>query len=193
MNSRLTLDGIQNTFSRSSEWDACFPIQSHGYYDLLALREKTWMPENPFRIIREEILSLGLDTKDVGLFRKLINEYKKDRIRKRELYAKMKVFRRQRELIEVESAFGGMGVYQSEIFQKVNYDKFDNHERCEHVDFNRRALSFGYRIRINPAMINSGWNSYNVNRYFFVRIYRRFGLKLNFFNSIRRMNNRLGQ
>ena len=193
MNSRLSFDGIQNTFLRRSEWDACFPVQSHGYYDLLALREKIWMPQNPLQLIRQEISSLGLDAKDVSPVKKLFNEYKKDRIRKRQLYEKMKVFHRQDELIEVESAFGGMGVYRSEIFQEINYDKFENDEECEHVDFNKRALSFGYRIRINPGMINSGWNSYNVNRYFVVRLYRRFGLRLNLFLYLRRMKNRQSQ
>lgn len=192
MNSRLALDGLQDTFSRSHEWDACFPIQSHGYYDLLALRENTWMPENPFQKIRQEIISLNLDPEGESLFRRLLYEYKKDRIRKRELYAKMKVFRGQRALIKVDSAFGGMGIYRSEIFQRVNYDKFENTEECEHVDFNKKALSFGYRIRINPAMINSGWNSYNVNRYLLLRIYRRFGLKFNFFIRMRKIKNRLG-
>lgn len=193
MNSRLSLDGIQNTLLRSNEWDACFPVQSHGYYDLLALREKIWMPQNPLQLIRQEISSLDLDARDVSLIKKLFNEYRKDRIRKRQLYEKMKVFHHQRELIEVESAFGGMGIYRSEIFQEVNYDKYEKDEGCEHVDFNKRALSFGYRIRINPAMINSGWNSYNVNRYFLVRIYRRFGLRLSLFLYIQRMKNRQSQ
>lgn len=193
MNSRLSLGGIQDTFSKSMEWDACFPIQSHGYYDLLALREKTWMPENPLLKIRDEILSLDLDTKTKSLKRKLLNEFKKDRIRKRELYAKMKVIRRQHEMIKVESAFGGMGIYRSEIFQKVNYDKFKDDEGCEHVDLNKKAISHGYRLLINPLMINSGWNSYNVNRYVIVRIYRRFGLRLNLFIRIRNIKFQLGQ
>lgn len=193
INSRLSLEGIQDAFSKKRDWDACFPVQSRGYYDLLALREKTWMPVNPFLKIRDDISLLKLHAKTDALIFKILREYKIERIRKRELYDKMKIFRRQSELINVESAFGGMGIYQSEIFHSVNYDVFGYQEECEHVDFHKRAISQGYRLCINPKMINSGWNSYNINRFLFIRLYRKLGLRLNFFALIYKLKNRYNQ
>jgi hypothetical protein len=80
--------------------------------------------------------------------------------------------------IPVQSAFGGIAIYKTKIFFDSDYGSSDSTEGCEHVDFNLKASMLGYRLVINPAFVNSHWNSYNLNRLYIVRLYRKLGISL---------------
>jgi len=83
----------------------------------------------------------------------------------------MRVIPRNSNWIKVVSAFGGFGIYRFEVFSEHNYDKYDPElsEISEHVDFHMKLNSDGKKLYINPNLINSNWNTYNVNRYFVIR------------------------
>ena len=49
--------------------------------------------------------------------------------------------------IEVNSAFGGLGIYKAQPYLEVEYSGED----CEHVPFHRRMKEKGWSIHLNPA------------------------------------------
>ena len=177
MNTALESDSISRLFSSQTSWDACFANQKHGYYDLYALREITWMPRNCFTDL--ELIKNKIST-DIPhryqffkRFRRLIAY---DQARKISLYDKMRVISREANWIQVDSAFGGLGIYKSKWFIKYDYstnakEQFTN---SEHVDFNLKCSKDGANLFIVPKLMNSSWNEYNVNRYFVIRQVRQF-------------------
>lgn len=55
-----------------------------------------------------------------------------------------------RELpFQVESCFGGLGLYKYETLQNVKYDSYD----CEHVCLHNEIRKNGYSVWMNPAQI----------------------------------------
>lgn len=60
-------------------------------------------------------------------------------------------------LIEVRSAFGGFGVYQTRYLDGCRYEGFDSlsKEKCEHLSLHQCVILNGGRIFINPKFQNS--------------------------------------
>ena len=177
MNSKLTKVAVDTCFEDSANWDACFANQKYGYYDLYALRHPEWMPNNCFDDLAKEKAKIPL--KYFGsnnLFLKIIALYIFDRARKVTIYDKMKILEVNSEWIKVQSAFGGFGIYKSKLLIECNYDRVSDSQflASEHVDINTKLISKGYSLFINPNLVNSNWNTYNVNRFFFIRQFRNF-------------------
>ena len=61
-------------------------------------------------------------------------------------------------MIEVDSAFGGLGIYTHEAFLACRYAGTDNQaggiDVADHIPFHRDLRTKGFRIFINPALIN---------------------------------------
>jgi len=61
-------------------------------------------------------------------------------------------------LIEVDSAFGGLGIYMREAFLAGRYEgtdiDADGIDVADHIPFHKDLRKKGYRIFINPALIN---------------------------------------
>jgi hypothetical protein len=178
INDKLSKRGLMSCFDNEKEWDACFPIQKHGYHDLLALRATDWNTSNPFQVVRE-LISEETKKAEHSLFkRKLILPFRIDRIRRHYFYAKMLRLGKANRLIPVQSAFGGIAIYKSKVFFQTDYGTADSIEGCEHVDFNVNVAKKEFKLMINTSFVNSNWNSYNLNRYFLVRLYRKTGLRV---------------
>lgn len=60
-------------------------------------------------------------------------------------------YNRNETLLEVQSAFGGLAIYNVEPIRKFNltYDESD----CDHVTLNKKLVELGYRNYMNPAQI----------------------------------------
>lgn len=177
MNSAIKNNSIFKLFCSQTSWDACFANQKHGYYDVYALRENSWMPNNCFdelQLIRSRI------SKDSPSKFQLLKRLKRliefDNARKITIYDKMRVIPKNTNWINVDSAFGGLGIYKSKWFIRYDYSKKSNHDtsHSEHVDFNLKCRNFGAEFFIVPSMINSNWNEYNINRYFIMRQSRQY-------------------
>ena len=177
MNTALKRNSISKLFTSQISWDACFPNQKHGYYDLYALREATWMPRNCFadlELIKSEI------SKDIPYKYQFLKRIRRliahDQARKIALYDKMRVISKRAHWIQVDSAFGGLGIYKSKWFIKYDYSKKSDHDTLdsEHVDFNLKCRNVGAEFFIVPSMINNNWNEYNINRYFIMRQSRQY-------------------
>ena len=97
-----------------------------------------------------------------------------DKARKKAIYSKMIRIRRNSPWIQVISGFGGFAIYKSQIF--LQYDYSANGalaKESEHVALHSKVVSSGGKVFINPALINSNMNTYNINRILIVRELRR--------------------
>jgi hypothetical protein len=76
--------------------------------------------------------------------------------------------------IEVESAFGGLALYDSAVFKFTNYSGIDElgNEICEHVHFNRVIRQHGGLIYINPKLVNTTETDHSSRAHFIQLIYR---------------------
>ena len=114
-------------------------VRGH-YYDIYALRHKTWCPDDFYIAIKDD-LKKGLS-------------YQKSYLRN--VIPKMVNIKPFANEIEVDSAFGGLAIYRkSGIPQDASYlgvDKNGN-EVCEHVSFHFSIKNNKGKIFINPRLI----------------------------------------
>lgn len=146
------LDGVNNDINEESikscweydQWDVCTANQSAPYYDVWALRHKIWNPSDCWDLYR------------------FLEKYSSDREQNKiaAIYSKMIRIPISNHWIEVDSAFGGLAIYKAKLFHEAEYCgiRNDGQEICEHVPLNLKLRSLGYRIFINPKLINSGFN-----------------------------------
>jgi hypothetical protein len=171
MNSRISSDAIQSSFDRD-DWGAVLSNQRGGYYDVLALRHPSWCPQDVMADLRKEQSSIDKTVlRRRSLIRRTRIRFEYDRARKKAIYSKMIKIKRDEDWIEVNSGFGGLGIYKAELFKHFDYSlhEGDLDFESEHVAFSKRITEDGKRIFINPKMINNYFNTYNVNRFMLVR------------------------
>lgn len=154
INSDLTKESVKSCFNRS-DWDACFANQYKYYYDIYALRHKEWSPDNCWRYETQ--------LRESGVPHVIARE--------RAVYSRQRKIHSKSNWIEVDSAFGGFGLYDRRILQDIEYKSRDlqNLVTCEHVTFHEELRRKGARLYINPGLINSRQNSHTSNRLFFNR------------------------
>lgn len=171
MNSRISKMDINHSLE-SEGWDAALANQWLGYYDLLALRHPIWMPgncfEEYFRALEKNLAFKQFRNNYLGAFR---SYYLADRLKAKYVYSRMIKIPRTADAIEVKSGFGGFGIYKAQVF--LNCDYAINSEiflgECEHITLSRQMSENGYKIYIHPWLINSFWNTYNVNKFSVIR------------------------
>jgi len=171
MNKRIDAAAINSCFLSAISWDAVFANQKYGYYDIYALRHATWMPYDCFRVlnIMKQKLRVKLLTKPIRGF--LLKRFYFDQLRRKLIYDKMLKIPKNSDWIQVDSAFGGLAIYRTKLFLKNDYCIIHEkgHIRSEHIDFHEKCIKDDYNLYINPRLINSTWNEYNVNKNIFVR------------------------
>lgn len=175
MNNALSSKSIASCFTTEIPWSACFANQKNGYYDLYALRAQGWIERDCFDSLEDlKRKNPFLEKSQIVFFRNFSMILHYDRLRQSAIYGKMKKIPRRSPWIEVNSAFGGLGVYKSEIFLQNDYNKLQDFDEIysEHIDLHMSAKKNGARFFINPQLINSKWNVYNLNRIWLVRIVR---------------------
>jgi hypothetical protein len=76
--------------------------------------------------------------------------------------------------IEVDSAFGGLAIYKSYTLLEARYaGKSESGDViCEHVPLHDNIRSQGYRIFINPKLINFKYTDHSMNVFIWKRILR---------------------
>lgn len=153
INKKLSRESVCKALSSDFPWDVLTANQKY-YYDILSLRHRIWCPNNYLE--------------DYEWFRIYFSPYQSMKLA---LYDKMIKIPKTHDPIEVESAFGGLAIYQSWVFQKFDYSrnigfKSDN----EHTLLNKKIKLYGGVIYIHPALYNSGYNEHNWPKNFFLRI-----------------------
>ena len=172
MNRKLSSLGIGSCFSSGLNWSACFANQRNGYYDLYALRCKEWVSEDVFATYQYLKVSNPFVPSSRNPYFRWLQEFRHfDQLRKNAIYRKMRKVSPTENWIAVDSAFGGLGIYRPEVFLRFNYDSQNLSPTvyCEHIDLHYQCRQESFSLYINPALINSNWNEYNLNRLMLVR------------------------
>jgi hypothetical protein len=139
VNFQLTERAVLSCWNHE-RWDVATANQPEEYYDVWALRHPNWCPGDCWAECRRLERELGSEVAhQIAVSSK--------RIKIPETYG----------VIEVESAFGGLAIYRSEVFFQSRYRTPDSSEGevCEHVAFHAEMRSRGARIIINPALVNT--------------------------------------
>ena len=177
MNGAISETTILNTLNSTINWDGCFANQQFGYYDLFALRAPGWLEENCFSHLNRLKISKPFKPKFNSKLMNFLEAFHHfDKLRVEAIYCKMCRIKRSDSWIPVNSAFGGFGIYRAELFLLYNYNflHLENDVYSEHIDFHAKCVEGGARLYINPSLINSHLNVYNLNRIKLVRFAREF-------------------
>ncbi len=139
INRSITREKIEACWELTEPWDVITAVQSDRYYDIWALRHIDWNPIDCFiqrsrleaAIGKEAANNLAVKAKQIAL--------------------------PSTGMIEVDSAFGGLGIYKREALLAGSYIGLDDagNETCEHISFHADLRKAGYRIFINCALVNS--------------------------------------
>jgi hypothetical protein len=166
---KVSKKGIRSCFEKQQNWDVCFSNQFPYYYDIYALRAKGWNDSDPFKDIEVLKNSMQISKQDRLRYWKEENS-----IRQKILYSKMRFIKPWHDWVAVESAFGGLGIYKTEIFLEFDYscDFYSEANTCEHVTLHHKLFYNSKKMFINPRLITSYFNSYSLNKYRVIRFMR---------------------
>ncbi|WP_100612509.1 glycosyltransferase family protein [Confluentibacter lentus] len=140
MNKLLTKENIASCWE-ISDWDVCTANQKGFYYDLWALRHPLISPNDCWKVYHFMVNELGLKSKQA---------------RRKALKSRMFWFQKSLKPFEVDSAFSGLAIYKRHTLYDVRYIGVDDngYEICEHVALNKQIKEKGFKIYINPKLIN---------------------------------------
>jgi hypothetical protein len=177
MNPSISSKGIADSIMKMNSWDALFANQRFGYYDIFALRSTGWVEYDLLKLLRIEEEFSGRGSANPSVVKYFKNQWK----RKKVLYSAMRFIPKKNEVIPVRSAFGGIGIYKPELFLEFDYALAPGFspDGSEHITFHTKCVGAGYSLGINPRMINSYFNEYNVNKFFVIRFLKDFKRFLN--------------
>ncbi len=131
-------DAFVANFGFSDCWDAVFPVHRARYYDLWALRHEALMPDD-FNLL---MLNAPRVMDEAEMLKFYANS------------AANIDFTSLRGWLEVQSAFGGIGIYKTEMFRHSSYSGMHSGlEICEHVPFHQTAKDYGAKLYINPLFV----------------------------------------
>lgn len=133
---KLSWQSISACLDVDEDWDAQFANQRF-YYDLYALRHPVWNQGDPFVKMQQLV--------DFGIPKQFATELC--------ISAAMVSIPQNSPLIEVDSAFGGAGLYKvSSLRAGYRYSGVQSGRQVsEHVPFHNSMRLDGLRLYINPA------------------------------------------
>lgn len=151
-NNRLKRDSIANLLNENLDWDALFANQTGRYFDIYALREDEWCPGDCMAEVRE-LVEAGTS---------------KEEAREIAIWNRMKKIPRASNRIKVDSAFGGLAIYKSWIFDQFDYSTEMTPigpQESEHVALNYKVRTAGGNLYIHPRLNNFAWNPHNLSSF----------------------------
>jgi hypothetical protein len=170
MNSGLSMQSIKNSFNRDVEWDAVFANQLDRYYDVGALRNEYWAP-NDSRAVYEWALKVT-DEKNARMLA---------------IQSRMIRLNSNAGLIPVMSAYGGLGIYKRNVFIEGSYIGFDSDGKSilDFVNFNQILSNKNYKLYIDSQLINHKISSHTASKFFTFKFLRLISKKIpsNYYKS----------
>lgn len=148
LNNKLTAKSVNSCWESKIEWDACCANSEKRYYDIWALRHPNWSPNDCWKDL--EFYKKYIKFSELALYRSV--------------NSRMIKIPTDSDWIQVQSAFGGLAIYKIEIMQRSKYkgiNKFGE-SICEHVAFNEKLNEEGFKIYINPKMINMSYTDHSI-------------------------------
>tara|TARA_A100001011_G_scaffold76076_1_gene78216 strand:+ start:1960 stop:2805 length:846 start_codon:yes stop_codon:yes gene_type:complete len=149
INSMIKYEYIYNSINSSKNWSAIFANQKYIYYDIWTLRIKNYIDFDCFQKIKEEAQINNSNLKKV--FNNYFTKY----------FFIKNVFKDR--FIKVDSAFGGLGIYQLNKILDCHYDSKGG-SQCEHVGLNEQLNKKYGDLYIDKQLINSsGISKHTIN------------------------------
>lgn len=145
MNPLLTEKAVLSCWDKEG-WGGCCANQRGPYYDLGALRHADWMPNDCWRHYQFLIKQGKLEEEAMSAA----------------VHANMVTIAEDADWIEVDSAFGGIAIYPTKALGNAHYKGYDKQGRdaVDHIGFHEDVRANGYKIFINPKLINTGFNEH---------------------------------
>ena len=138
VNDLLTKEKIAQCWTLEENWDVICANQLNYYYDIWALRHPYWSPYNYLEQYHH--LTPFLGSHQANQISKIVKQVKLDPNQKP---------------ILVDSAFGGLAIYKREAYISGTYGfKPGEVDEVDHAPYHKILRDKGYRIYINPALIN---------------------------------------
>jgi hypothetical protein len=145
VNASVRPDDIAGAMLSAKSWDALFANQRRCYYDISALRHPAWSPEDAW----DEVLRAN---------RRPFRAYRRRRAVVKSIFARQYHIPSTTRPIPVDSAFGGLGVYKTELLRGAWYGSRHGDRKgslvCEHVILHRKMRDAGARLFIAPSLLN---------------------------------------
>ena len=153
-NTHLSSNSIEDAIKALPEAAGIFANQAGRYFDIYALRCENWSETDCLSEYWE--LRKSLSPADA---------------KQRAIWSKMKKISKRSNPIEVDSAFGGFGIYHRTIFQMFDYEetKDSGVNESEHVNLHRKIRGSGGHLYIYPPLLNFGWNPHNLSSFRLLR------------------------
>ena len=150
------LDGINDLIDEKAilscwlrdDWDVCTANQHGPYYDIWTLRHETWCPGDCWQE-RQFLIDHG------------VNPQKATRDA---VFSRMITLQPDSPWLSVDSAFGGLAIYRRAALQYGQYVGLTprGDEVSDHCALNAVLISKGYKIFINPSLINAGYTEHSL-------------------------------
>jgi glycosyltransferase involved in cell wall biosynthesis len=169
-NTKLRSKYVKKSIDSLPSAAGVFTNQAGRYFDIYALRSAGW--------------SEGDCQSEYWELRKVLPP---EAAKYRAIWSKMRKISRRRAPIEVDSAFGGFGIYKSWVDQ-FDYSPIQDSpiQESEHINLHRKIRELGGKLYIHPALMNFGWNPHNLLSFKFFR-YLDSASKLSPLGGIRRL------
>ena len=149
-NTQLKSSQIYSAMRDLPDAAGIFTNQRGRYFDIYALRKEKWSEsdcQSEYWRLRDV---LGPEkAKEIAIWRK------------------MKRIPRNASPIHVDSAFGGLGIYQIGVFQDSDYSPKDGQDvgASEHVYLHEKIRDSGGTLYIYPRLLNFSWNAHNLSSF----------------------------
>ena len=157
LNKLLTRESVATCWE-NDEWDVCTANQAGNYYDIWALRHEFWSPNDCWSHFNF-LADLGI---------------RKDRAYSIAINSRMIRLRPDHKWVEVDSAFGGLAIYKTvSLLGAVYTGQLDSGDAvCEHVPLHNQIRNNGFKIFINPGLINFLYTDHSKNTFIRKRFLR---------------------
>lgn len=177
VNRKINSKKIEKLVRLNQPWDVLTCNQIGPYYDIYALRASGWVEYDCQIEVHNAIKNLlekNLTQVHHLFVRRFLLSVRKNRVRKKIVYTKMRYIPFWKPPISVDSAFGGIALYKSTVFLNYDYSKEDRiSQECEHVSLHRKVIDDNGQILIIPSFTNCGWNEHSLNKIWLIRLIRR--------------------
>jgi hypothetical protein len=145
VNNLLTAGAVNSCWDRN-DWAVCAANQLGPYYDIWALRHPIWCPNDCWEQCRFlEYFGLSHDS-----------------AKQASVYSRQIVIPPEVGWIEVDSAFGGLAIYDRLFLESGQYCGLSPYgdEICDHPSLHQEIRNKGGKIFINPKLINTSFTEH---------------------------------
>ncbi len=157
VNDLISRSGVESSFGLNQR--AVFSANQIGpYYDIWALRHDFWSPNDCWAEL--EFYRNWYQWPEYALQKSVLS--------------RMIRIPTDANLIEVQSAFGGLAIYPREAVRNSVYIGLDENgkEICEHISFSESIRNNGFKIFINPKMTNTKYTEISSEKKLKRKIFR---------------------